>query len=181
MDRNFASFAGWLLAGAMAWVVSSVAVVAGEIDLTAAGCPPFPEPAKRVGLWIVLHEDGTAEDCRIETGGTTNCADAYDARPGFLCISFNGDKHPRSVNTSAEGPLGGPVDRLVVDGVVAEPVYGYAHSRFIGEFGSGPSGDTYDVVAETVVGGTSFVIRLEVTNVGTNTIRINTLNVNYAN
>lgn len=125
-------------------------VQAGEVDLTAADCPPFPDPAKRLGIWIVLHEDGSAEGCEIATGGSRNCADAYDEREGFLCVSFNGDKHPRSVNTTAEGPRSSAVDALVVDGALAEPVYGYANSRYVAEFGSGPSGETYSVVARTL-------------------------------
>ena len=138
-------------------------ILAGDVDLTAAGCPPFPEPAKQLGLWFVLHSDGTAEDCEIAVGGSRNCSAAYDPREGFLCVSFNGDKHPRTVNTSAEGPESSPVDRFIIDGVVAGPVYGYANSRFVAPLGGGPSGETYDVVAETSVGGTNFSARLNVT------------------
>ena len=161
-------------------LASTVAVtaLAGEVDLAAAGCTELPPPDKRLSLWIVLEEDGGASECRWGTTWRDSCADAYDPRENFLCITVSGNNRPDV--TLASGPLKAPVKSLTVDGIQAEPVTGYTYSVLYLEFGSGPSGDTWDVLVERDIGATTFTATLNVSKVEADIAKINSVQITYS-
>lgn len=169
-----------ILAVAMAGL--SGQAMAEEVDLAAAGCPEvFPDPADQLALWIVLEPDGSASECIVSTTTDHRCERAFDSRAGFLAMCFNAaNKDLRDIGTAAEGPQSSKVEAFYIDGRLVEPEFGYPNSHLTAPFGSGPSGSTYDVVAETVVGGTRFSARLNVTATKPNEIQLNAIKIEYS-
>ncbi len=152
--------------------------LAGEVDLAAAGCPDLPGADVGFAIMLVLHEDGTAEDCRIISKPHSVCSlDAYDPREGFLCIDFTID--PRPDATHAETTLSRRTKSLTVDGIRAPERYGYSYWNYHKDFGTGPSGEDYEVVVEHDVGARMFTAVLDVTGKADTSIEVHSISITY--
>ena len=151
---------------------------AGEVDLTYAGCPEFPPAADGVFLTLVLNEDGTAEECRIQQYKFSWCSNqAYDSRPGFICVDFTAQTEPDG--NHAEGSWSKMTESFVVDGIPAEVRKGYSYWNFHRDFGTGPSGENYDVIVEQFVGERLFTVILGVTGIPDKSIEIRSLRITF--
>lgn len=152
--------------------------LAGEVDLAAAGCPDLPGADVGFAIMLVLHEDGTAEDCRIISKPHSVCSlDAYDPREGFLCIDFTID--PRPDGTHAETTLSKTTKSMTVDGIRVPERYGYSYWNYHKDFGTGPSGENYEVVVEHEVGSRLFTVVLDVTGKPDTSIEVHSVSITY--
>ena len=122
-------------------------------------CPEFPIAGRGLALLMVIEPDGTLTDCKVDP--KTSAAGICDPRPGFVCVFLKADARPTI--TAISGPLSSRVDQVFVDGkAYADGASGYPHLHLRDVIGTGPSGDTHDLVVHSTVEGAGFATTLTV-------------------
>lgn len=156
-------------------VVGTVSAMAGEVDLDSAGCPELPAEDRFMTVHMILDGQGAARDCVISTEPSDFCEQYHSFEEGFLCLGLT--HNPRPDITSAETTNSLSVDRLVVDGDEVEESWGKRILRK--DLATGPSGGTYDVIAELTVGEMSYALLVNVSAVPDGAVRFNDVRVTY--
>lgn len=149
---------------------------AGEVDLGAAGCPALPPADRFMSVHMVLDTDGNARACTISADPSDFCEQYHSFDEGFLCLGLS--HNPRPDITAAETTGSTRIDRLVIDGEEVEESYGKTILRR--DLATGPSGDTYDVVAEHRVGGLDYVLTVNVTATPDGPVGFNAISLSFA-
>ena len=156
-------------------VLFSFAANAGEIDLAEAGCPPLPPAGLFMTAHLVLHGDGTASNCVVSSEFSQFCDRYHSEEDGFLCVAVT--RNPRPDITLSETTNNKMNDRLIVDGEEIPESYGKRVLRR--DLGTGPSGATYDVIAEQTVGCVLHALIVNVTAEPDGEPKFNSMRVTY--
>lgn len=159
-------------------ILSSVAfnaALAAEVDLQNAGCPDFPTESRFLTVHMMLSEHGTARDCVISSEPSDYCDRVSVIEEGFLCVGMTRNPRPDITLSETSGNLKN--DRLIVDGEVVPDSFGKFVLRR--DLATGPSGETYDVVAEQTVGTLTYALTVNVTATPDGPITLNSVRLSY--
>ena len=160
---------------ALALPLGSPPAAAGEVDLASAGCPDLPPADRFMTVHLMLSGNGTASDCVISPDPRQYCDTVHAYDEGFLCIGMT--HNPRPDITLSETTNSKMNDRLIIDGEEVPESYGKRILRR--DLATGPSGGTYDVVAEQTVAGVSYALTVNVTASPDGPVRFNSVRLTY--
>lgn len=167
----------YALATVAACVTSGSAVaVAGEVDLTDAGCPGLPDAGRFMTVHLMLDGDGTASECVISSDPEQYCDRVHSYEEGFLCLGMTHNPRPDIIMSETSNSKMN--DRLIVDGEVVPESYGKRVLRK--DLGTGPSGTVFDVIAEQSFDGLSFSLVVEAEAVPDGPVKFNSLHLVFA-
>ena len=156
-------------------VSGALSAAAGEVDLERAGCPEPPAAGRFMSVHMILDGNVTARECVISAEPADFCEQYHSFEEGFLCLGLT--HNPRPDITAAETTNSLRVDRLVIDGEEVEESYGKTiHRR---DLATGPSGETYDVLAEQKVGDMTYSLVVNVSAVPDGAVQFNSVRVTY--
>ena len=158
-------------------LAGSVSAEAGDVDLDLAGCPDLPAADRFMTVHLQLGADGTASDCVISSDPKQYCDRVHSFDEGFLCIGMT--HNPRPDITLSETTESKRNDRLIVDGADVPDSHGKLVLRQ--DLATGPSGETYDVVAEQAFAGLAYALTVNVTAVPDGPVAFKSVRLTYGN
>lgn len=156
-------------------LLAAAPAVAGEVDLDAAGCPALPPADRFMSVHMILDGEGGARDCVISGDPSDFCEQYHSFDAGFLCLGLT--HNPRPDITAAETTGSTRIDRLVIDGEEVEETYGKTILRR--DLATGPSGETYDIVAEHHVGALNYALTVTVNATPDGPVRFDAISLSY--
>lgn len=148
---------------------------AAEVDLDKAGCSTPPAADRFMSVHLILDAEGNARDCVISADPADHCEQYHSFDEGFLCLGLT--HNPRPDITAAETANSARIDRLVIDGEEVEESYGKTILRR--DLGTGPSGETYNVVAEHRVGALNYALEVNVSAAPDGPVQFNSVSLSY--
>ena len=128
-----------------------------------------------MSVHMMLDSSGAARDCVISSEPSQYCDRVHIFEEGFLCLGMT--HNPRPDITLSETTDSKMNDRLIVDGEVVPESYGKLVLRR--DLGTGPSGGTYDVVAEQTVDGLTYSLIVNVSAVPDGPVKFNSVRLSY--
>ncbi len=154
---------------------AALPALAGEVDLKGAGCPELPAADRFMTVHLMLDGTGSARDCVISSERSEYCDTVHVFEQGFLCLGMT--HNPRPDITLSETTNSKMNDRLIVDGEIIPESFGKRVLRR--DLATGPSGGTYDVVAEQTVDGLKYSLIVNVTAVPDGPVKFNSVRLTY--
>ena len=155
--------------------LAPLSVSAGEVDLSSAGCPDLPAEDRFMKVHLMLDSGEAASDCVISSEPSQYCDRVHVFASGFLCLGMTHNLRPDI--TLSETTASKMNDRLIVDGEVVPESYGKLVLRR--DLATGPSGGTYDVVAEQTVDGLTYSLVVNVSATPDGPVKFNSVRLTY--